>query len=753
MPAAALPSSLFQFVILVNHKKFDFNPMRKKEIKSFGPDTKWDTRLSLPNKDIRIVPMSMKFDPSCYDEVIYCDPFDPRSTIGDYLDWALGSAHYAVKQGYYFNWCQPSNTKLVLDSGGAQLKVGTADYVNPYEIIDVMNHAANAGFALDVPPKLDIDIKNGMSNDILAHLQKRNNNVFLQHRRPDLALLNILHGTTVPEFKRWLDIVQDDGFQGWALGIDDSNDFLAGVRGALVLHEHFKGSDKPWWLHIFGASGPKIIPAMAWFGRVHPHITSDSSSWFEGARRGTYYILNEFGLMFNTRLSHHLKDRSILKSITGQNKQNTDFCWSPAGMLPCQCDICNTMQYTDSIIDHPYEAAMMSLHDLMTMKRFGHIWNTMAQTMTYQEYYATTRLLMGSKAADMVQYIEVGLQSGLQEAEALFTGGPSNNGRKQAGLVTNSSGGRKMGIFGNRDMSKFSKKTDAPADKIEELPVDVILSEDEDGILLKEELRQLAMEDNEKFLADEEDVAAPAEPLEAAAEDDDQIIESTDEVPLDVPTEFAVFNRKHKVRGLPGLVWEDPSSPVYGYCSAIQVGEQEGQPEPKLGWPTSKYVARMGSAWICVTSTRYQLKWKDDKCTRVILPPKLINEEAITASLPSSCPLRFAQGSNVECLMNYIDPNSPEDMDLMSTIHPDLPMFIYYKLINTPEYWRMMDFGHDRSYTPTQLTEEDLQHSKRWKLHKAYSELREELQKGNYDFVPSFVDNPEFFRKTEPARP
>lgn len=739
MPAAALPSSLFQFVVLTNHKKFDFNPLRKKAIKSYGPDSKWDVRLSLPNKDIRIIPFSTKFDPSNYDEVLYCDPFDPRSKVGDFLDWALGSAHYAVQQNYYFNWCQPSNTKLVLDSGGAQLKVGTADYVNPYEIIDVMNHAANAGFALDVPPRLDVDIKHQTTNDVLAHLQKRNNDVFLKYRRQDLALLNILHGTTVPEFKRWLDIVQDDGFQGWALGIDDSNDFLAGVRGALVLHEHFKGADKPWWLHIFGASGPKIIPAMAWFGRVHPHITSDSSSWFEGARRGTYYNLNEFGQMTNHRLSYHLKDRSVRNSVTGKQKQNEDLCWSPSGVLPCQCELCNTLQYVDSFIDHPYEAAMMSLHDLMTMKRFGHNWNTFAQTMTYEEYYSTTRLLMGTKAADMVEYIHIGIEHGLQEAEARFTGGPSS-GRKQSGLVSNSIGGKRMSLFGNRDMSAFSNKKPGEVEKAEDPTVEKAESDE-----LKAEIIQSALNDTVNF-AENDDVEVDASP------EDDQIIETSEEVPADVPAEFVAFNRKHKSRGMPGTIWEDPTSPVYGYCPAIIVGPQEGVVEPKFGWPTSKYVAKMGSNWIPVSTERYQLKWKDEKCTRVILPPVLNDVEAVKAALPTSNPLSFDPGSNIECLMNYINPNCPDDMALMAEIHPDLPAFINYKLIYNPEYWRMMDFGHDHAYVPTQLTDEQLSDNKRWKLHRAYSELREEMEKGNFDFVPAFVDNPEFFRRTDPAR-
>lgn len=742
MPAAALPSSLFQFVVLVNHKKFDFNPMRKKEIKSYGPESKWDVRLSLPNKDIRIIPFSTKFDPSNYDEVLYCDPFDPRSKVGDFLDWALGSAHYAVQQGYYFNWCQPSNTKLVLDSGGAQLKVGTADYVNPYEIIDVMNHAANAGFALDVPPKLDVDIKDPLSNDVLAYLQKRNNDVFLKYRRKDLALLNILHGTTVPEFKRWMDIVHDDGFQGWALGIDDSNDFLAGVRGALVLHEHFKDASDPWWLHIFGASGPKIIPAMAWFGRVHPHITSDSSSWFEGARRGTYYNLNEFGQMTNHRLSHHLKDRSIMNSVTGSQKQNEDLFWSPSGVLPCQCELCNTLQYVDAFIDQPYEAAMMSLHDLMTMKRFGHNWNTFAQTMTYDEYYNTTRLLMGAKAADMVEYIHIGIESGLQEAEARFTGGPSS-GRKQSGLVSNNAGGgKRMGLFNQRDMSAFSNKP------VEEAKPEQTAEDAAEAQEMKQELIQTAL-DEAKFAESEQ---AEMEAAPEANVEDDQIVETNEDIPADVPSEFAVFNKRHKARGVPGTIWEDPTSEVYGYCPAIVIGPQEGVPEPKFGWPTSKYVAKMGSNWIPVSTEYYQLKWKDDKCTRIILPPKLENEEAIKSTLSHSCPLGFPPGSNVECLMNYIDPNNPEDMALMAEINPKLPEFIYYKLIYNPEYWRMMDLGDDHLYTPTQLTEEQLSDNKRWKLHKAYSELRLEMEKGNFDFVPAFVDNPEFFRKSEPAR-
>lgn len=697
IPAGASPASNFRIVALINYTKLTRKPFDKNKIVKLG-ESVWDATLQLPDREIRFLPVSEKFNADNYDEVIYMDPFDPRSPYNSQLDWALGSAHYAIDK-YEFNWGRPADVKVLMDSGGAQLKMGTANYVDPHEVIHTMNLAANAGFALDVPPKVNIDLKNPLTLKTLAGLQKRNNQIFADNRREDLVLLNVMHGTTVDELKAWADIVHRDDFDGWALGIDDFNDPLSGVRGALVLYDMFK-DQKDWWLHIFGMSGPKLIPAMAWLGKFHGRVSSDSSTWYEGARRAKYFSLDPTGVFENWRLSEAMHEIDVLAGLKGRGSAtNTDLQWTIGGMLPCQCDICTMVKNVDGMIGHYYDATLITLHDLLIMKKFGHQWNSLASQLEFSDYLAVVKHLMGTKAADTVEYIHVGLTEGLAAAEARFTGGPRKSATAvKNSLVANGTGGTKMKLFAKKE------------EVLEDEPIVA----------------------NELLDTTESEAIA----TELIHEDLDAVVDNTESdsnIGESLPATDIIIN-SDKLTGI------DPK---------IIVGPIEGKPEPKWGWPLTQEVALMnGVKWACQETTKYMVFWqKEDQPILTMLPPVLAEGTVI----PENTNIAFPPGSNMECLVNYVDINCPQDIKFLTDISTELYDWVKYILVNEPYYFRNKELCHHPEFKP----KKGKRTNKELILHELYLGIRKAMDDGGrkgLDSIEPWLDNPLFKKRPATAQ-
>lgn len=712
LPAGFIASSAFRFVGLIKYQPLSRTHFDHTKFIEVG-DNIWDVTLHLPNKTLRLLPFQVPFDPSQYDEVIYFDPFDPRSRICDELDWILGSAHYAMDK-LDFPWGRQADLKIVMDSGGAQLKLGTADFVDPHEVIRAMNASANAGFALDVPPRINVDIKNAAMLDTLALLQKKNNEIFLGERRDDLALLNILHGTSVDEHRRWFDKVYADGFQGYALGIDDTTDPLCGVRGAIMLHENLKGED--FWLHMFGVSGPKMIPALAWFGRVHGRVSSDSSTWFEGARRAKYFHHDRHANMDGLRLSTQMIDEGGPLYMLRDSKTDSGYenlTWSPGGMLPCPCQICNTLGSIDAMVGHYYDSSLITLHDLVAMRRFGHQWNTLAHTLPIDEYLSLTRQIMGPRSAEMVEYIAIGLEHGLDAAERAFRGGPNKtHSTKTNSLVANNTDGRKLPLF----LAKRQAEEAAADAKAAEREAEEAKAEQEEELEMEQAINEQA----------EADAAVDSEVAEAAS---DEAVDETryygrrtiyhSEVLLDKGSETS------------GVV---PDLEFYASIDDVP----KDVPEPKGGWPLTNHVAKFSTAWAPTETTKYQTTWRKDTPYRIVWPPKVPE----WATVPDTITLTFPEGSNMECLLNYIDVNNKDHIAELTAIDPNLTDWLFYSLHHEPELFRMMELADAEVKKKRNRVEKERI------IHDYYVDIRQKMDAGQYDQISYYIEN-EHIKKRE----
>lgn len=705
VPAGLIPTSNVRCVALIRNHPVEIRSFDHQNFVTVG-DNIWDVTLNLPSKTIRLLPFSEPFDPEKYDEIVYLDPFDPRSRIGDTLDWILGSAHYAMDK-VTRHWGQPTDTKIVMDSGGAQIKLGTADYVNPHEVIDIMNKSANAGFALDVPPRINVDLRDSATLKALAYLQVRNNNVFLGERRDDLALLNVLHGVSLDEQQQWFDTVYSDGFQGYALGIDDATDVLSGVRGAIMLHEKLKGED--FWLHVFGVSGPKMIPALALFGKVHGRVTSDSSTWYEGSRRAKYFALDRNAYLDQFRLSTQMIQSEDPLYMIRQplNKEDQDMRWMPGGLLPCQCQICTMIKNVDGMIGHYYDSTLITLHDLLTLKNFGHQWNTLAQTLPIDDYLRITRHIMGPRSADMAEYIHVGLEHGLEAAERLFRGGPSRSySTKTNSIVANATEGRKGTLFGNRQPSAVEEliKKDQPAE----------VDADEETLAMQQEAKdELAME----LELAKRDGALEAEPEEEQESGFGNYSINVNDIEL--------FN-------------EDNDR--YGICHSLDFFESDSDipgPDvkmPRYGWPLTNHVAKFSTAWSPTETHLYQTNWRNDKPEKVIWPPEVPSD--LKQRVPDNISITFPDGSTMECMLNYVDVNNPAHIQELEELDPRIVDWMLYKLEYYPETFRMMELSD------SQPKKQRKKADKETIVTEFYLDIRDKMDSGRYTEIPYTMDNP-----------
>ena len=339
-------------------------------------------------------------------------PFhSPDTLTGKHLDWVMASAHYLNPADG--NTAHPAGLKMIADSGGAQMKFRTADYVDPEHVIHAYNCGADFGMALDLPPRPNVDGRNKVALQILAEIQRKNNQIFKAKRRPDLGLLNVVHGIQADDYRLWADIVNDpEHFQGWAIGLDDLENNVCIFRGAAVLYREYGLKENPsQWLHLFGVSGPKTIPVMAWLGRYIPILTSDSSSYLEGCRRRTYF-LNDGG--------------NIVSQSTGEGKTMSfeESGFSHSSLLPCCCEFCSLIRYFGVHSSREFQTSFPALygHNLIVLREVASQWNTLASTLELKDYVELVRKRIGSRSAVLVQYVDACLNQGPEYADKHFSG-------------------------------------------------------------------------------------------------------------------------------------------------------------------------------------------------------------------------------------------------------------------------------------------------------------------------------------------
>lgn len=348
----------------------------------------------------------------------------PDNQLRPYGPFFMTSAHYLNAKSPTF--AHEGGVKACLDSGGAQIKFGKTGYVSPKRVIDTYNRFADVGLALDIPPRIRLSPRRDVDHaplalDLLATIQRRNNDFFVAKKRPDLELLNVAHGLTGDDFRRWIEKVDDPNhFIGWAISYDSELDPYCIWRGVAVLVRELDAAEN--WLHLFAVSGASITPLMAWLGKVVPRLTSDSSSWVQSARFRNY-LYNNQGKLTALPIGKKFKgqDQELLETYC-----DCSFCCliKTFEALRQTCPRTRKGKDPDAQTDFTYPA--LAAHNLITMKNTVSYWNDKAATMDFKSFREEIRKGFpkprrgsdtGTSTLHLLEYLTCALADGPEYAD------------------------------------------------------------------------------------------------------------------------------------------------------------------------------------------------------------------------------------------------------------------------------------------------------------------------------------------------
>jgi queuine/archaeosine tRNA-ribosyltransferase len=330
------------------------------------------------------------------------------------VDRVLMSAHnglHELKRDRKDRWMPTHpDVKILGDSGGFQLRLGTTPYIDPNDVINWMNDFVDIGASLDIVPR-PTDEGNKRLLFGLAEAQKRCNDIFLSKAREGLSLLNVVHGFTPDDARMWCDKVKSDDprFVGWASGMDNEDivDNLATALIPMLEYPEYAGKKG---LHLFGISGKTLIPILIWMAKATGvPITMDSTNYLKGNRFRLFYFLDWRGKLIDVPMGRSAK--------LGYRTE-----------LPCDCPVCQGIHWCEAF--HFEGGAkmqhMLTIHNLITTLRFFQRWNAIAEKSTLDEYKATVRAIYPKATSegiiDTLDFVDICVKDGVDRALKEFHG-------------------------------------------------------------------------------------------------------------------------------------------------------------------------------------------------------------------------------------------------------------------------------------------------------------------------------------------
>lgn len=244
------------------------------------------------------------------------------------------------------------NSLIVADSGGYQILQGRVEYLDPLKIVEWYNDNVDIGFALDIPA-------NNRKSNILhraAAIQARNTDIMMAKKKPGLELINVLHGATKEDMFHYRNVVERPDIDRMAFGsLYHYYDLLASVD---LMHQIAHTGQPYKHIHVLGVSNSlhtALLIRMATKGLM-PHLTSDSSTPMQKAR------LREW----HTYTSTQEKVKFMLVGAKDGYRP------SPHNILPCSCQVCSTVKYSDVLwcLNGNIAHKVFEFHNIHSMTRY-----------------------------------------------------------------------------------------------------------------------------------------------------------------------------------------------------------------------------------------------------------------------------------------------------------------------------------------------------------------------------------------------
>jgi hypothetical protein len=324
--AAALWRNYAGYCVYVKHKPGG----RNIRLKRSGYKYQW---FECPDRELVVVKNSFDSDAfypwgDSFDECIDLSLYNDTVSQNFGLNYIMTNyAHSGGTKHIRLTATTPPEKRIQMmsDSGGLQLIVGVKDVIHPIDLITYYNNNVDAGMVLDVPLHFD-DPKLAKK---LALLQRDNTNIMLKYN-DGIDLINIFHGQTSDERKRFKDIVEDSRIDRVAMARGGQ---MQPVTMVNAICEMLEGEQKYKQYHILGVYSATHVPLLVKLANLKSnpvHITSDSTSHIQSALNKAYH--HQFDIF------HYMKRVAIgtRGAIPSSYRK-----------LPCQCKVCTTLKYTD----------------------------------------------------------------------------------------------------------------------------------------------------------------------------------------------------------------------------------------------------------------------------------------------------------------------------------------------------------------------------------------------------------------------
>lgn len=298
-----------------------------------------------------------------------------------------------------------NHVEYISDSGGFQIAMGKIQYIDPTQLVAWYNKNVDVGIALDIPTSC-------YSDDLLldtARLQKRCSNVMFKQARPDLHMMNVIHGGTTKQFMKYHKAVYDPRFRELCIAGTYHGGTLDMIKDLMHVIQH-TDYDR---YHILGVYNTAITPLLARVAAVTgKRITSDASTALQAAMRRGYHFQSELQVPY-TRLSLGYNSRC---SYPSTNKH-----------LPCSCPVCRALKYSDilgflsgasSLINY-----LIMFHNIYDTVNYTTMMSKFAEELEPDQYKdLVAKQLMNhplkKQAAEALDYIEERITDGPRSANA-----------------------------------------------------------------------------------------------------------------------------------------------------------------------------------------------------------------------------------------------------------------------------------------------------------------------------------------------
>lgn len=404
MPAAVDHKNHSGLGCYVRHKRYQDKPIN---IRHKSPNR---ILMECPDRDLLLVRdqhYAWPYKPAegVWDEYVNFSPFWANAQADTDLHyWMLNYTEYIGTDAPELRTGRkraPHESLVVSDSGGFQLAMGRLEWIDPVEVVKWYNNNVDLGMILDIPT-LNVYDKTDFAT--IAKAQKRNTQLMLDHKSPELELLNIFHGHDLEWTREFRKIVETPEIDRLAIGgayygtlmntLDQTFGIIEDSR------EHYKH------YHVLGVWNLlQLIPMMRYasHGRVQA-LTSDSSTPVQNAnaKRYAYHpAINDTWQLYPIGL--HSPTMHV-------NHHQT---------LPCHCQVCSTLKYMDALAVLPGALMTHTLvyHNVYAMNNYVKMMEPIVKEATIGDLTA----LMLAQTGNRRGVHEA--KWGLQLADAIAVGG------------------------------------------------------------------------------------------------------------------------------------------------------------------------------------------------------------------------------------------------------------------------------------------------------------------------------------------